>query len=297
MSLKNAKNTLIYYLIITLKYLLGLFSFNTGKTIGKYIGITAYYLANKERNLAFKNVTIVFPKLNQVEKSKIVKKSFINLGISLLEIININKNINNLNNIVKITDKSKQVLDSALNSQKGIIYVTGHIGNWELMAGFLAKSGYPINTIVRRLYDKRLDHLLNSFRSYLNIKTIYRGSSESVKEMLKVFRRGEILGLLLDQSSKKIPSIKIDFMGKQAFVPTGAARLYEKTKAELIAGFIRRKGDHHIIEIEKIEIENFKSEPNQTELCNIINSYIEKHIKKNPEEWIWFHNRWNIKIK
>jgi KDO2-lipid IV(A) lauroyltransferase len=270
-----------------------LIPFPAGIKLGGLLGRIAYYLLPRERRLALAHLDLAFGQESSAKKLKtIAKKSFENLGKNFFELLNLSKIIDNFPNQVRI--EGRQWLDQALNEGKGVLWVTGHIGNWELMAAVIARLGYPMNAVGRSVYDKRINALLLKLRSENKVNTIVRGEPSATNKILSCLQRNEILGILIDQDTD-VSGVFVNFLGKAAHTPTGAAALALRLNCPVIAGFISRREDEShkilihpplkIIRTGKREDDIFRNTAMFTEI-------IERQIRADPSQWVWMHRRW-----
>jgi KDO2-lipid IV(A) lauroyltransferase len=188
-------------------------------------------------------------------------------------------------------------IDGALKKGKGLLLLTSHSGNWELLGAYLAFKGYPLHVVGAPSYDPRLDKLIIKNRQHSGARYIARGASAS-KKILQALRRNEIIGLLIDQDSKKFDGVFVDFMGREAFTPKGPVLLAIKKNAPIVPIAIHMHRDYrHLIEVgDEIALEISGDEAHDltvnTQKCS---KAIEKYILEQPTQWIWMHNRWKTK--
>ena len=118
-------------------------------------------------------------------------------------------------------------MDAALARGKGVVFVTGHVGNWELLARYVALENYPAYVIGKELSDERTTGLVERFRASGKLRVIWRGRSGAAKEMLRALKSNSILGILIDQDTK-VQSVWVPFFGRLAktrIAPEELARL------------------------------------------------------------------------
>ena len=190
-----------------------------------------------------------------------------------------------------ITFDGRQNIDDALKMGKGVIILTAHFGNWELLAAGLALSGFDTSYIVRPIRSRQLDDMLNGIRRSAGGKPIPRSS---LKGALRCLRRNGLLGILSDIDTK-VDGVFVDFFGRPAFTPRGPVSFALRTGAALVPTLIvRQEDDTHIIVAERaleLEITGDLEEDirvNTARYTKITESYIRKY----PEQWIWIHQRW-----
>ena len=291
--LQKIKNDVVYLVAFIGLYLFRRIPLSIGISIGGFLGGVAYYLLVRERKRALAHLAIAFSSEKPLsERKRIAKKSFQNLGKNLVELINFQKIRNEFDSY--IIGEGFSYLDQLLARGKGVLVVTGHLGNWELLACYLAHKGYPLNVVAREVYDERLNRLLLQFREQESIRVILRDSPTASRQILQVLKKGELLAMLIDQDTK-VKGVMVDFFGRKANTPIGPAVLTRRRSIPVLAAFIHRIADrrHQIIlypEVDVVQTNDFKHdiEINTEKFSKII----ENHIKEYPEDWVWMHRRW-----
>ena len=183
-------------------------------------------------------------------------------------------------------------IDLARSKGKGIICLTGHIGNWELATFYMTDSGYRIGVIGQRIYYEPFNRVLEKVRRVCEAKIFYR--NESPKEVLKTLRDNEMIGILPDQDIDSIEGIFVDFFGKPAYTPTGPARISLTSGAPILPVFMLRDGTRYNFFAHDLiwpEVKTTKEEA-VVEITKKWSSAVESVIKQYPEQWVWMHKRW-----
>ena len=172
--------------------------------------------------------------------------------------------------------------------------MTAHLGNWEVLACYFCRMGYAVNVVVREVYHKDLDVFLSRLRGRMRIKIIPRGMS--LREIKSCFDRNEMVGILSDQNTGK-KGVWMDFMGKPAFTPTGLVSLAGRLGVPILPGFISwQDGYRHLITVEDpIFPDPEKKLEGVIERARKCNDVISRYIYRHPEQWVWFHPRWDEK--
>src|SRR5579884_1076526 len=294
---KKLIRSLIFASLTSVAFLTRPLPWKWGIRLGGFIGTLLYYLLRRERARSLESLRIAFGSDKpERELQQILKKSFQNLGKGLIEILKL-ENLNQDQIDSLITIEGEEYLDEAENEGNGTILITGHIGNWELMAAALSLRGYPLHVIAAPLYDPRIDEWIVRLRSRFQVETISRGSPSSSKKILGVLRKKEILGLLIDQDTK-VNGVFVNFFNKKAYTPSGAAELALRSGAATMMCFITRlPNDHHRITIEKpMALVQSEEHAKDVEINTArFTSRIEEHIKQYPDQWVWMHRRWKTK--
>lgn len=254
-----------------------------------------YYVIADARDKTIRHLTLAFGKEKNAKQIKqMARDVFRNLGRNAVDMFRLKKIVG--------TDPDRYVtchglehLDRALAKAKGVVVITGHLGCWELLAGYVAAKGYSSSVVGTPLYDPRLDKMLVDNRTSVKLKNIVRSSG--VREILRTLRKGEIVGILIDQDTR-VDGIFVDFLGIPAYTPVGPVVLAMRTGAAIVPMAIHiEKDNKHIIEVESgIELE-ISGDESKDRLINTIkcSNVIERFLLKNPTQWVWMHERWKRK--
>lgn len=292
MSTKRLKNWLIYRFIQLLAFCVIRLPRGAALKLCGFLGRVAYWLVRDARRMTIKNLSRAFgwPKRHP-RLARTARRVFINAGKNVADLILLPRlSRNDVDRLVRV--KGRHHIDRAMAQGRGIIVITGHIGNWELMAAFFATRGYPVNVVARRVYDPRLDRILNDLRKNANVRGISR--DQDAREMIRILRRGEILGLLMDQDTK-VRGVFVPFFGRTAHTPAGPAILAMKTKAVVVPMAVhRQRDDTYLITVEqplKLVCTGNQEEDilANTAACT---SALERFIRMDPAQWVWMHDRW-----
>ena len=184
---------------------------------------------------------------------------------------------------------NQEILESIKVDSKPVIFISGHFNNFELMAMHIENSGIDLAAIYRPLNNKFLNPIMEKIRKkHICKKQIKKGLS-GTKEILKNFKNGTSIALMIDQRVSE--GIKSKFFNKEAYTTTIPAQFVKKFEARVVPIYIERTmNDTFRIEInDPIE---YKKEDTIEEITSNLNKILEKMIIKNPEQWIWTHNRW-----
>ena len=254
-------------------------SFLSGK-IFNLIG--PLFRSNKISN---QNLLTAFPDSNENERKSIIKKMWINYGKIFSEYLFINR----IKNSNQIFVENQEILDTIKNNSKPVIFISGHFNNFELMAMHIEKTGINLAAIYRPLNNKFLNPLMEYVRKkHICKKQIKKGLS-GTKEILKNFKDGASIALMIDQRVSE--GIKSKFFNKEAFTTTIPAQFVKKYNTKIVPIYIERLVDNTF----KLKIYNpieYKKDDTIETITLNLNKILEKMILKNPEQWIWTHNRW-----
>ncbi|MGQ9607846.1 MAG: lysophospholipid acyltransferase family protein [bacterium] len=296
MKLKQIKHFTYYLLALVISRCVLILPRKITLNVGVLLGDLFFLLFRRERNKAFNNLFYAFGTEKSADQIyKICRGCFRNLGKGLLEFLQFPKlKPDNFRNFINI--EGKQNIDEVLRRGKGGIVLTAHFGNWELVGASFPLLGYRSNTIVRPAKLQKLDEFVNRYRKKTGLNCIGRGTS--VKSAIQCLKRNELLGILADVDTK-VDGVFVDFFGHPAYTPRGPVSIALKTNAGLLPTFIvRQKDDSHklIIEQELKLVITGNTEEDIKVNTQAFTKIIESYIRKYPDQWIWFHDRWKTKI-
>lgn len=296
---KKISRWLVYMLTMSGVKLAGLLPPSWTLALGK-LGWLAFWLIPSERKKTLDSLRIAFgDELSPQELQKIAIEAYQHLGRSLFEFMEFYY-YHRLNPADFITIEGLEHLDEALERGKGVIFVSAHLGNWELMALHLASFGYPVNIVARRINNVRIDKLILELRQQTGVHIIMREEQGRVsRSIFKVLLKNQLLGILMDQDSR-VDGVFVDFFGRKAYTPSGPVALALATGAAIMPVFITRKSDgKHIQKMlppYKLKITGNKERDvlvNTQGLTNII----EEYVRRFPSQWVWMHRRWRRQPK
>ena len=281
--------------LIAITWLIKLFScimpYRIGVQSGSVLGFITYYLLPKERKKTIAHLSLAYSERSRSWIHRTARQCFVHLGKSLLEVMLITPR--RMMNIIDV--QGEENLRSALSRGKGVVWVTGHIGNWELMAYRIAQE-YPacVSVIAAPIEPEQVNEMIIARRAAMGVKTIVRTRPGASKELIRAFRENRLLGILIDQDTD-VESAFVDFMGRPAWTPTAAASMALKFGAAVIFGHIKRgPGERHTLMIEgPLELINTGATDKDI-IANtaMLTKKIEDCINKDPEQWVWMHRRW-----
>ncbi|PID56201.1 lipid A biosynthesis acyltransferase [candidate division KSB3 bacterium] len=263
-----------------------------GETIGRLL----YYLLPSRRAIGLKNLQVAFgDELSDAGRKAILKTTFKNLGKTLIETLRMPK-ISREALLEKVEIVGEEYCRAAKDKGRGLVYLTGHLGCWEFSSHAYSAAGYLIHTVMRPLDNPYLNEQICKRRMMFGNPLIYRGNG--LRQILAALKKGERVGILMDQNTLRSKGIFVDFFGKAACTTPVIAILALRYNVPVVPGFIIRTGfdRHKLFFGPEIEIErsgNFQKDiAVNTEKFNKI---IEDVIRRYPDQWFWIHNRWKTR--
>jgi KDO2-lipid IV(A) lauroyltransferase len=296
-SVKQVKNDIIYYLIRGLIAIFDLLPRSVAIMLGRFFGEVAAIIDVKERRLAEENLKNVYGDTWSELKIKLVaRECFTMLGLNAADVILSRKwTAKDLDDLIDV--EGMEHFDDAYARGKGVIGLTGHIGNFELMAAWYSSvKKIPLSVIGRELYDKRLDQLIVNNRLRFGLENI--PSDASPKKLLSVLKEGKMIGVLLDLDSSKVSGYFASFFGMPANTAAGPVVIGRKTGSPLVPmAMFRRPDDRYLIKVLPAFVINNTADKEADIIDGLTrcNRALEELINYDPTQWMWIHNRWKSK--
>ena len=263
---------------------------------GKVLGRLYYQVAQKQRDRALRQIQERLT-LPPAEAEAVIKSSFIKLGQTFLEVLQMPA-LTKDNFRRYITIDNRHYLADALAQQKGVVFLTGHLGNWEWFGAALALEGFPVADIITRQPNDQHTRILNEQRQMFGIELFASGTSEIVGAA-RALKKGKLLAFFADQDAGN-DGVFVDFLGKPAATHLGPAIFARKFKAPVVPGFIVRQADgtHRILLQPPIYYEDTgNTDADLYNLTERLTKIIETAVREYPDEWVWFKKRWNTEVK
>ena len=283
-SIKYFTQFLIISILFLIFKILGLrlASFFSGKIIS-FVG--PFF---RSRDLITSNILKALPDLKKNELRDIKKKMWNNYGRILAEYIFIKdfRSSKLINNIEVI---GQEVLDKIKLSNEPVIFVSGHFNNFELMAMQIEKSGINLAAVYRPLNNKFLNFIMEKIRNKYICKNQIKKGISGTKMLLSFFKNKTSIALMIDQRVSQ--GIKSNFFKHKAFTTTIPAQFVKKFKCKVVPIYIERvKGINFKLTIHEPLV--YSDDESIESITLDLNFLLEKLILKNPDQWIWSHNRW-----
>ncbi|MBM7119053.1 lysophospholipid acyltransferase family protein [Archangium primigenium] len=292
---KRLKRFLRYLLVRAVLGFVSALPLGLARTLGAGFGRFAFAVAGGERRKALKSLARAFPERSDAERHALARASFRHLGMAAFEVGATTSLDANLEHLVRWDAEDRAVLEAALARGKGVVFVSGHVGNWELLARRVARAGYPSQSIAKETTDPRLTALVERFRAQGGVRSIWRGQEGAARAMLRALKAGEILGLLIDQDTR-VQSLFVPFFGELAATPRAAADLALRTGAAVVVGFCQREGQGYRLWTEEVAWPAGPDrEADALGLTAALSARIEAAIRRAPEQWVWMHQRWKTR--
>ena len=240
----------------------------------------------RSNKIVHKNLSIFSKNISDQEKEKIISNMWSNYGMTFVEYIFLN---NLRNEQAHIEIEGEEILEQIYKNKKQVIFISGHFANFELMSMEITKKKINLATIYRPLNNFFLNPLMEFLRRRYVCKNQIKKGLKGVKDAIEYINKKYSVALMVDQRVSE--GEKIKFFNEDALTTTLPAQLALKYNLDLVPVFIERKKNNSfkMKVYESIKPSEFE---NKIEISKKINQIIENMLKKNPNQWIWTHNRW-----
>jgi KDO2-lipid IV(A) lauroyltransferase len=259
------------------------------------LALLAHALWPRLRRVGLFNLRLAFPEWQDRERRRVVAGLFRNFGRMLADFAHFpNWNRENIEQLI-IYDGFENY-ERARSLGKGVLFLTGHFGNWELGSFAHGVYGYPCHFVVRELDNPLLDALINRYRCLSGGKDIEK--RDFAREVLRAFKHGEAVGILIDQNMAATEGVFVDFLGRLACTTTGPARIVRKTEVPVVLGLVIWDSKLGKYRLRFDSVEWIKREdPEEEILINTANftRRIEEYVRRYPDQWLWVHRRWKTR--
>lgn len=281
-----------YTLLKTISRLICLLPYSGVLSLGNAMGKLYYRIAGRQRKRAINQMQECLG-FSAAEAEETISRLFRNLGKTFLEVM-YTPALTAQSVQEYITIENRHYLDESLQQGRGVVLLTAHVGNWEWLGAALAMAGFPLTSVMKRQPNDQHTRLLNEHREMVGIEIFARGTTEMIGAA-RALKKGKILALVADQDAGP-DGVFIEFLGKMASTPAGAAVFAKRFKAPVVPMFILRKpgGGHQVMIHKPMYYEDTGNEQQDLyDFTKKTSQVIEDTIREYPDQWLWFQKRWN----
>lgn len=262
------------------------------QSLGRYIGTVLRWVSSSRYAITLENLAQAFPTMPQQERRDIAVGAYANLGITLVELLSF-PSLSDSDVRSMIRYRNLHLIEEAYTEGKGLILLSAHYGNWELLAYALPLyTSVPVSVIVQPQRNTSADVLLNSYRSRTGNRLIPR--HKAAREIIQLLSVGNAVALLADQSATADKDIFVQFFGRLAATYEAPAALSLKFDTPIVMGFAERCEDgSYSVELQRIPHEDLVYNREGIEkLTQRHVAALESAVQKRPDLWVWQHRRW-----
>ncbi len=292
----TVRERLEYALVWPLVKVMGALPRPVARAIGITLGLSVYAVHGRLRRVGLRNLALAFPEMSLRERRRLVRGEFISLGRQFAEVCLFPRYTReNVSRVVVY--EGFENFERAYARGKGVLFLTAHLGAWELSAFAHSLQGHPLSIVMRSLDNPYVDALLHRYRTMHGNRTVDK--DDFVRGLLAAMRAGETVGILMDTNMTPPQGVFVDFFGIPACTASGLARIALRTDAAVVPGFTvwDPKLRKYILRFDPA-VELIRIGDDQADIvANTakFTSVIEDFIRRYPDQWLWVHRRWKTR--
>ncbi len=259
--------------------------------LGDLLGIIAYACDRRHRDVAERNVAAAFPGRPSHERRRIVRGAFRHFGRLLFELLKFST-LSREALLARVEFEGEDRVRAAHAQGKGVIFVTGHFGYWELQAVVHPLRLPPMAVMARPLDNPALNVMLETMRTRTGNSVIYRQGG--VRRVLRLLQRGQGVGVLIDQHILGRDAVQVNFFGRPAATTSAVALLAMRTGARVVPLFALPlgRGRYRMVYEHPIEPPAPGAAEPVREFTQRCTDVLEMYVRRHPDLWLWMHRRW-----
>ena len=285
--MKNIKYFLEFIIIFIFFFIFKILGYKTASNLGKLIGEIIGPKFRSKKTIT-ENIRNFKPSINNDEVNVLIKKMWGNYGRILAEYPFI-PNFRNKKLEKHLKIEGLNSLKKIIKSGKPTLFISGHFNNFELMAMIIEREGVDLAAVYRPLNNKFLNIIMEYLRKNYICKTQIKKGLKGVREALTYFKRGKSLAIMIDQ--RVTEGIDVKLFGKNAFTTTIPAQFVKKFGCLIQPVYIERINSVNFKVVFDDHLD-FNNDKNIENITKKLNKWLEDKIIKNPDQWIWTHDRW-----
>ncbi len=262
------------------------------------VALVVYAIARPLRRVGMINLALAFPERPLAERRRILRASFANLGRMVAELAHVHRfGPDELRTLVEFEDEAWWAENVGRPRDTGVLILSGHFGNWELLVFAHGMRGFPVSMVHRTIANPLVDRWLNTVRARAGTRLVRK--RHAAGGVLRALHDHELLVLPFDQNSTRGLGVFVDFFGRAASTNSGIARLALRAGAPVVPVFIVRDGAlarHRVTVLPIMYAErsgNFEADVKRA--TQQFSDVFESMVRQHPEQWLWVHKRWKTR--
>ena len=289
-------NKLQYWPVAAGVRLIGVLPRSWARSVGILIGGLVYHLHPRLRRVGLRNLELAFPEKPLSERRKILRGVYVSLGRLLGEVC-LFPYYTRRNSSQLAVYQGFENFEAAEKRGKGVLFLTGHFGGWEVGSFFHSIQGHPMQIVVRPLDNPYVDKLVTEYRG-LHGNTVI-GKNDFARGLLAAMRTNSTVGILMDTNMTPPQGVFVDFFGIPACTASGVARVALHSDAAVVPAFtiwdpVLRK---YRVEFDPA-VELVRTGDDEADaIANtaIFTKVLEQYVRRYPDQWLWVHRRWKTR--
>jgi KDO2-lipid IV(A) lauroyltransferase len=285
-----------YFPVRAMAAVVGMLPRALARAFGISLGLMAYVVHPRLRYVGRRNLDLAFPGKNRKQKKRILRGVYVNLGRQLAEFCLFSRYTKE--NVVRVAVyEGFQNFAEAEARGKGVVFLTAHLGGWEVASFAHSLYGHPMNIVMRPLDNPYVNALVDRYRTLHGNRTFPK--QDFARGILTALRQGETVGILMDTNMTPPQGAFVDFFGIPACTATGLARVALHTEAAVVPAFgvwDKHLGKYKICFEPALKLVS-TGDDEADALANtaLFTNVIETYAAKYPDQWLWVHRRWKTR--
>ncbi|MBZ5628819.1 MAG: lysophospholipid acyltransferase family protein [Acidobacteriia bacterium] len=290
------RHRLEYALVWPVVKMLGLLPRPLARAAAILLAGAVYHLHRRLRRVGVRNLELAYPQMSRRARRRIVRGVFVSLGRQLAEFCQFPRYTRETVSQVAVYEGFEN-FDAAQRRGKGVLFLTAHLGGWEIGSFVHSIHGHRLRIVVRALDNPYLDRMVEGYRTLHGNSTFEK--QDFARGLISAMRAGETVGLLMDQNMTPPAGVFVDFFGSKACTASGIARVALRTDASVVPAFTiwdATLGKYRIAFGPRLTLpRTADDERDVVEATQLFTSVIEEYVRKNPDQWLWVHRRWKTR--
>ncbi|MCP4571907.1 MAG: lysophospholipid acyltransferase family protein [bacterium] len=291
---RRIRRRLYWLLLLGVLGLVGLLPVRAGRALGRGLARLAVRLRPRETARARRNLTLAFPEVDEPARKRLLAASVVRLGENLADTLAAHRILAGALPVDEAGPSVIAEIARLAEPGRGVFLLTGHLGCWELLGGWLARELAaarlgPLGVVTGTVRNPPVDRLLQGRRRALGMCALPREAGAA--PLLRHLGAGRVAAVLLDQRTRA-SNRDVPFFGRPAPTPVGLARIALRRRIPVLPVAIARHPEgpgHRVVHLQPLAVDG-RSEDDLLAGCN---AALEELIRRNPAEWVWFHRRWD----
>jgi Kdo2-lipid IVA lauroyltransferase/acyltransferase len=295
-KLPKFRHKLEYTPVWLLARFLGVLPRPVVRAAGQTVALLMYTAHRRLRKVGLRNLELAFPEKSRKEKLRVLRTLFLGLGRQLAEFVLFPRYSKENVSRVAVYDGFQNFAEAQARG-KGVLFLTGHFGGWEIGSFMHSLHGHPMNIVVRPLDNPYVDAMVDRYRTLHGNRTF--GKQDFARGLLTAMKRGEVVGILMDTNMTPPQGAFVDFFGVPACTATGVARVALHTGAAVLPAFTiwdKELGKYRVRFEPALQlVSTGDDEADAIANTALFTRVIESYARRYPEQWLWVHRRWKTR--
>ncbi|MBV8891478.1 MAG: lysophospholipid acyltransferase family protein [Acidobacteria bacterium] len=272
---------------------IGMLPRRLARTLAIALAWLVFALHARLRRVGMRNLELAFPEKSKSERQKILRGTFTSLGRQLAEVCLFPSYTRENVSEVIVYDGFEN-FDHAQRRGRGVLYLTAHLGGWELSAFAHSLQGHPLRVVTRSLDNPYLEALIKHYRTMHGNTVVDKDNF--VRGLLSAMKMGDTVGILMDTNMTPPQGVFVDFFGTPACTASGLARIALRSHAAVVPGFTiwdAVLGKYRLCFEPAVNlIRTADEEADVVANTALFTTIIEDYVRRYPDQWLWVHRRW-----